>query len=258
MSEPNREQLLALALGVLPELAGERRRAVGGRRRLSPSRSSHQEGDLLHGLRARRHASAPTCSCWPACSTRLAGRYEVEFEVVEPSSTPAAETLVHLAVTLVRHRKARRASPRVTVSVPLGGANAVLPGRSPGTQSSRCGWWTCRPPAWRSSPSGAVGAGDLVRLVFPLGGRRLEVEARVVRLDPAPYGRHRSGCEITEIGDLDRRTIAQLAARRRPAGSGAGAPAGDGRGLRRHGHRERRSIRAPGIRPAGLTNHAFG
>jgi hypothetical protein len=64
-----------------------------------------------------------------------------------------------------------------------------------------------------------LSAGDLLRLVFPLGGRRLKVEARVVRMDPAPYGRHRIGCEITEIGDLDRKTIAQVAEEADAAGS---------------------------------------
>jgi hypothetical protein len=34
----------------------------------------------------------------------------------------------------------------------------------------------------------------------------------VVRLDPAPYGRYRAGCEVTEISDGDRRAIAGLAA----------------------------------------------
>jgi len=54
-------------------------------------------------------------------------------------------------------------------------------------------------------------AGDLLGLQFKLAGRIMAVEARVVRLDPAPYGRYRSGCEITEISDGDRDAIAQLA-----------------------------------------------
>jgi hypothetical protein len=61
--------------------------------------------------------------------------------------------------------------------------------------------------------------GDLLQLGFPLEGRRLSVEVRVVRMDPAPYGRTRVGCEITEIGDLDRKTISQVAEKADAAGS---------------------------------------
>jgi hypothetical protein len=54
--------------------------------------------------------------------------------------------------------------------------------------------------------------GDLVHLTFQMDGREIRPEVRVVRLDPAPYGRYRAGCEITEMSDSDRRAISSLAA----------------------------------------------
>jgi hypothetical protein len=39
----------------------------------------------------------------------------------------------------------------------------------------------------------------------------MAIEVRVVRIDPAPYGRYRAGCEITEISDGDRTAIGELA-----------------------------------------------
>jgi hypothetical protein len=45
------------------------------------------------------------------------------------------------------------------------------------------------------------------------------VETRVVRVDPAPYGRVRIGGEITELAERDRRLIADMAMRMPDAGS---------------------------------------
>jgi hypothetical protein len=61
--------------------------------------------------------------------------------------------------------------------------------------------------------------GDMVLLEFGLTGRRMRIESRVVRLDPAPYGRYRAGCEITEISDGDRRAVSALAAEQPDRGS---------------------------------------
>jgi hypothetical protein len=47
----------------------------------------------------------------------------------------------------------------------------------------------------------------------------MQVETRVVRVDPAPYGRYRAGCEIVEISDADRRAISALAAQSEQQGS---------------------------------------
>jgi len=59
----------------------------------------------------------------------------------------------------------------------------------------------------------------MFHLSFPLAGELMEIETRVVRLDPAPYGRYRAGCEITEISDIHRRAISRLADGSEEAGS---------------------------------------
>ena len=41
----------------------------------------------------------------------------------------------------------------------------------------------------------------------------------MVRVDPAPYGRYRAGCEIVEISDADRRAISALAEQSEQQGS---------------------------------------
>jgi hypothetical protein len=63
-----------------------------------------------------------------------------------------------------------------------------------------------------------------------LSGKPVDVETRVVRVDPAPYGRFRIGGEITELAEIDRRLIAEMAMRTPEAGSeaerGSGSAAG--------------------------------
>jgi predicted transcriptional regulator len=73
-------------------------------------------------------------------------------------------------------------------------------------------------------------AGDLLVVSVTLAGRPVDVETRVVRVDPAPYGRIRVGGEITELSEANRRIIADMAMRTPEAGSEAerrnGAAAG--------------------------------
>jgi hypothetical protein len=57
-----------------------------------------------------------------------------------------------------------------------------------------------------------LSAGDLMVVEFMLTDRNIRMEARVVRIDPAPYGRYRAGCEITEINDGDRKAVSAMAA----------------------------------------------
>ena len=146
------------------------------------------------------------------------GRYEVEFEVVEHFFHSTTEALVHLAVSGVRHRKARRASPRVAVSTPATAwirycrslpRDTQLEVRLVDVSATGCAFVTQK----------ELAPGDLVRVRAELRGRSVELEARVVRIDPAPYERYRAGCEITEITDLDRRAISTLAAQSAETGS---------------------------------------
>jgi c-di-GMP-binding flagellar brake protein YcgR len=146
------------------------------------------------------------------------GRYEIEFEVEESFFHSGQEALVHLAVVGVRHRKARRTAPRVGVSVQLGARvryghsmprDTELIVRLIDISATGLAFVTDR----------ELAAGDMFMLPFRLGDRDLKVEARVVRVDPAPYGRYRAGCEIVEISDADRRAITALAEQAEERGS---------------------------------------
>jgi hypothetical protein len=208
MSQPTREELLTLALGVLPELPDTIDVLSEDGGCFAVTISSREE-DLLLG-HAPRGAIRNDLHLLARVFHPGRGRYEVEFEVADHFFHSVAEAQVHLAVSGVRHRKARRASPRVAVSTP---ATAVinycrslprdteLEVRLVDVSATGCAFVTQK----------ELAAGDLVRLAFTLNGRQMEPEARVVRIDPAPYGRYRAGCEITEISDGDRKAISGVA-----------------------------------------------
>jgi len=209
MSQPTREERLTLALGVLPELPDtvDVLSEDGG---CFPLSLLEREEDMLLGY-APRGAMRNDLHLLARVYYPGRGRYEVEFEVAEHFFHSVSEALVHLAVSGVRHRKARRASPRVRISVASTAAirygrtlprNTELEVRIVDISATGCAFLT----------QNELDPGDLLSLRFPLAGREMEVESRVVRIDPAPYGRYRAGCEITDIGDGDRRAIAALAA----------------------------------------------
>jgi hypothetical protein len=208
MSQPDRDDLLTLALGVLPPPPGkvDVLSEAGGS---FPLALSGPEDGVLHAF-APRHAVRNDLRLLARVAHPGRGRYEVEFEVADCFFHSTTEALVHLVVNGVRHRKARRASPRAVVSCPATGIvryggslprGTELPMRLVDVSATGCAFITQQ----------ELVAGDLLGLQFKLAGRIMAVEARVVRLDPAPYGRYRSGCEITEISDGDRDAIAQLA-----------------------------------------------
>ncbi|HEY0389209.1 MAG TPA: PilZ domain-containing protein [Gaiellales bacterium] len=209
MAQPTREDLLTLALGVLPELPDtiDVLSEDGGCFPLTLENG--QDGLLL--AQAPRGAVRNDLHLLARVFYPDRGRYEVELEVVEHYFQSVSEALVHLAVSGVRHRKARRASPRMAVSMPARVSvrycrtlprETQLDVRLVDISATGCAFVTQK----------ELDPGDLVRLAFHLEGRQMHPEARVVRLDPAPYGRYRAGCEITEIADGDRRTISALAA----------------------------------------------
>ncbi|MDX6534215.1 MAG: PilZ domain [Gaiellales bacterium] len=209
MSQPTREDLMTLALGVLPP-PPEKVDVLSEAGGAFPLAISGLEDGVLHAY-APRHAVRNDLHLLARVSRPGRGRYEVEFEVADCFFHSTTEALVHLLVSGVRHRKARRASPRAVVSCP---ATAVvrfgrshprdteMPIRIVDVSATGCAFVSQQ----------ELDAGDLMALEFKLAGRIMNVEARVVRMDPAPYGRYRAGCEITDISDGDRNAISALAA----------------------------------------------
>jgi hypothetical protein len=209
MSEPTREELLTLALGVLPE-PPETVDVLSEDGGCFPITINGRDGDLLiaYGPRSQmRHDLHLLARVFYA----ERGRYEVEFEVIESFFHSSHEALVHLAVSGVRHRKARRASPRMPVSASATASvkycrtlprDTMLEVRVVDVSATGCAFVTQK----------ELTAGDLMVVEFALADRTIRMESRVVRMDPAPYGRYRAGCEITEMSDGDRKAVSALAA----------------------------------------------
>jgi len=197
-----------LALGVLsePPLSVDVLSEDGGS---FPMHISECTDGLLHA-HAPRAAMRKDLLLLARVSDPARGRYEVEFVVDEAFFHSTSEALVHLRVSAVRHRKARRAAPRAAVSetalarvrfcrsMPRG---SELDVRLVDLSSTGLAFVTQR----------ELDPGDLITIEVLLVGRPMTIEARVVRTDPAPYGRYRAGCEITEISDGDRTAISKLA-----------------------------------------------
>jgi len=227
MSKPTRQEMLTLALGVLPcppaeiEVLSE----DGGAFAL---KIFEQEGELLHAFAPRKQVRKELHLLARVTDERR-GRYEVEFEVDEAYFHSGAEALVHAAVSGVRHRKMRRSAPRIPVTERTQGRvlfchtlprNHVLDVRLSDISTTGIGFTTAH----------TLDAGDMLVVSVTLAGRLVDVETRVVRVDPAPYGRIRVGGEIIELAETDRRLIAEMAMRTPEAGSEAerrnGAAAG--------------------------------
>lgn len=216
MPKPNRHELLALALGVLPQPPAtvDVLSEDGGS---FPFEITAVEGELLHGFAPRSHVRQEL-HMLARVEDAERGRYEVEFEIAEAFYQSDALALVHAAVSGVRHRKMRRSSPRVAT-----------------TEKGRAEVLFCRSLARgqvldvRMSDISTTGLaftareqlheGDLLQLSISLGGKPLSCGVRVVRSDPAPYGRHRAGCETTDMDEAARQLIADMAMH---------APVGDG------------------------------
>jgi PilZ domain len=218
MSELTRHEMLTLALGVLPapptevEVLSE----DGG---AFPLRIFQQEGELLHAY-APRARVRKELHLLARVTDEHRGRYEVEFEIDEAYFHSGNEALVHAAVSGVRHRKMRRSAPRIPI-----------------TERTQARVLFCRTLARhetidiRLSDVSTTGigftsaqrlhAGDMLVVPATLRGKVVDIEARVVRVDPAPYGRVRIGGEITELAERDRRLIADLALSAPDAGSEA-------------------------------------
>ena len=218
MSKPTRQDLLTLALGVLPppptevEVLSE----DGG---AFPLHIFQQEEDLLHAF-APRKMVRKELHLLARVDDEKRGRYEVEFEIDEAYFHSTSEALVHAAISGVRHRKMRRAAPRFPVTERAQARvlfcrtlprHSTLDVRLSDISTTGAGF-TC---------AETVHAGDMFAVATALAGRALEFELRVVRVDPAPYGRTRVGGEIIDMAERDRRHIADLAMHAPEAGSEA-------------------------------------
>jgi PilZ domain len=227
MSKPTRHEMLTLALGVLPPppMEVEVLSEDGGAFTL---KIVEQEGELLHAF-APHDLVRKELHLLARVTDEARGRYEVEFEVDEAYFHSGAEALVHAAVSGVRHRKMRRSAPRIPITE-RAQARVLFCRSLPRHQTLDVRLSDVSTTGIGFTAAQSLDAGDLLVVSVTLAGRPVDIETRVVRIDPAPYGRIRVGGEITELPESDRRLIADLALRLPEAGSEAerrnGAPAG--------------------------------
>jgi hypothetical protein len=208
MSTPTPEDLLQLALGVFPPLPTivEVLSADGGGFAL---RIAGRDDDLVHAYGPRTQMRKDL-QLLARITDPTRGRYEVEFEVAEIFYHSAADALLHLTVTGVHHRKMRRASPRVAVNE-RAHARVLFCRTLP--RDSRLDLRLADISTSGVAFTGVrqLDPGDLLLVSTRIGGQAIHFEARVVRSDPAPYGRFRTGCEIIEFAADARENIIAMA-----------------------------------------------
>lgn len=208
MSTPNPATMLQLALGVFPPLPAivEALSEDGGGFAL---RIFDRDDELMHAYGPRTQLRKDL-RLLARITDPERGRYEVEFEVAEVFYHSAADALVHLTVTGVHHRKMRRAAPRVSVSER---AHARVLFCRTLARDTRLDLRLADISATGVAFIGmsALDPGDLLLVSTRIGGMAIHFEARVVRSDPAPYGRFRTGCEIIEYAADARENIAAMA-----------------------------------------------
>ena len=227
MSTPDPAVLVQLALGVFPPLPAivEVLSEDGGG---YPLRIVACEDGLLHAF-APRTQVRKELRLLARITDEQRGRYEVEFEIAEIFYHSSTDALVHMAVTGVQHRKMRRAAPRVSVSE-RAHARVLFCRTLPRHHTIDVRLSDVSTTGIGFTSVNELAAGDLLVVTVTLSGKPVDVETRVVRVDPAPYGRFRIGGEITELAEVDRRLIAEMAMRTPEAGSeaerGSGSAAG--------------------------------
>jgi hypothetical protein len=215
--KPDQEELLTLALGVLPDLPTEVEvlSEDGGAFTI---RLNEVADSLLHGVGPRDHLRKEL-HLLARITDEARGRYEIELEVREEFFVTGRESLMHMAVSGVRRRKMRRAAPRVPVA-DSASARVVFCRTLPRDSTLDVKLADISTTGVAFTSRRPLDPGDLLSLSTRLARRPLTFEARVIRCDPAPYDRFRVGCELTDLEDAARDVIAGLAAEA-PAGSAA-------------------------------------
>ncbi len=203
-----RDDLLTWALELLPPLpcAVDVLSEDGGAFALT---LADREAQLLYGYGDRNFVRRDVTL---EARLREAGGdgFDIEFHVINTYFQSGDELLVHLHVIDVNPHTASRGAIRAQVAE-LAEARVVYARgyerdeqfgiRLADVSTSGVAFITDK----------TFHPGDLLVIHSGLDNRSLEFDARVVRSDPAIYGRNRVGCEITRVLDADRYAIAALA-----------------------------------------------
>ena len=138
--------------------------------------------------------------------------HDIRFKILRSYFQSGDELLLHLKVVEVEERSGERAAARAPLAAQA--ALRVLFGRE-----QRAGFELdvrlvdVSPVGVAFIADRTFSTGDIIEIFADVDGSSVRVECRVVDSIPAVYGRHRTGCEITEILPSDRHVLTELAAR---------------------------------------------
>ncbi len=138
------------------------------------------------------------------------GGFDIEFHVVNTYFQSGDELLVHLHVIDVNPHTASRGALRAQVAE-LADARVVYAREYQPDEQFGIRLADVSTTGVAFITDKTLHPGDLLVIHSGLDNRSLDFDARVVRSDPAIYGRNRVGCEITRVLDADRFAIARLA-----------------------------------------------
>lgn len=147
--------------------------------------------------------------------------HDIRFKILRSYFQSGDELLLHLKVIEIDERSGERASTRAPLAAQA--ALRVLFGRE-----QRAGFELdirlvdVSPGGIAFIADRTFATGDIIEVFADVDGHSLRLECRVVDSIPAVYGRHRTGCEITEILPSDRHVLTELAAQVRAQDSAAG------------------------------------
>ena len=138
------------------------------------------------------------------------GGFDVILTVVRSFFQAGDQTLLHLEVSAIEERPGHRDTPRVKLSESAS-ITVVRSGRlHPGHEfQARLADLSQTGLAFLTELP--LSAGDVVRVDAEVDGHPVTVEARVVRIDTASFGRARVGCEVVHLGPSSRTTISDAA-----------------------------------------------
>jgi hypothetical protein len=137
--------------------------------------------------------------------------HDIRFRVLRSYFQSGDELLLHLKVFEVEERSGERSTQRAPLAAQA--ALRVLYGRDqrPGLELD-VRLVDVSPKGVAFIADRSFVTGDIVEIFADVDGRGVRLESRVVESIPAIYGRHRTGCEITEILPSDRHILTELAA----------------------------------------------
>ena len=140
------------------------------------------------------------------------GGYDVVLSVAECYFQAGDQTLMHLEVRSIDERPGERDAPRARVSDSASLTVIRSTRMHPGHQFQvRLADLSADGVAFLTELS--LATGDIVRVEAGVDGRPFSAQARVVRLDPASFGRSRVGCELIELSPQAREAIGRAAER---------------------------------------------